>query len=86
MSMTTDYLDLDVARYLNSDNLNSRGRSIARTVKSKSWFNKDATEFDFRVMSSLVARLEESNRRNFYPHWEKFRDYAESHNIWINEN
>lgn len=81
------YVVLDAAPVLKETPRPQLGPALAQTIRNTPWFHLEAdSRFDRRVMDRLIRDVERSRGNRFSKAWDEFKDYASSHNIWINED
>lgn len=84
--MEPQWLDLDIAPILKSVPVNQRGIALADRIKNTTWYNFEDTRIDPPVVQRIVRKLENANRRSFPNVLSELKEYADTHNIWINED
>lgn len=79
------YIDLDVASILKSVPVDQRGPALASTIENTTWYNLEDPRINVTAMQRIVRKLKRANRRSFPYVMDELKDYADNHNIWINE-
>lgn len=79
------YVVLDVAPILKNVPASQKAQVLADTIKNTTWYNFEDSRINPPAMKRLVSKLEKTNRNSFPKVWAEIKDYADSHNIWINE-
>lgn len=84
--MDPQWLDLDIAPILKTVPVNQRGVALAERIKNTTWYNFEDTRINPPIMKRIVTKLERANHRSFPEVLNELKEYADMHNIWINED
>lgn len=81
----SQYIALDVASILKDVPVNQRGQVLASTIENTTWYNFEDPRINASAMERIVSKLKRANRRSFPSVMGELKEYADNHNIWINE-
>ena len=81
----SQYIALDIARILEDVHVDQQGPVLANTIENTTWYNYEDPRVNARDIKTIVSKLKKANRRSFPIVMRELKDYADNHNIWINE-
>lgn len=85
MHRDPQYIDLDVAPVFKEVPVDQLGVVVASTIENKTWYAYEDPRINSQKMRGIVNKLKKTNRSSFPSVWNELKDYADDHNIWINE-
>lgn len=79
------YIALDIRNILQNVPVNSRGKALAQSIENTTWYNFEDPRINVEDIKTIVSKLKSTNRRSFPMVMGELKEYADNHNIWINE-
>ena len=81
----SQYIALDIRNILQNVPVNSRGKALAQSIESTTWYNFEDPRINAKEIKTIVSKLKKTNRRSLPIGLGELKEYADNHNIWINE-